>query len=92
MNDTSPHIYKKQYEIIAAKPLKERILMGLSMIDDARTIVENSIKLKNPTISKADLAVEVFKRFYKNDFSPELLNKIALEIYQYHNQEKESHA
>jgi hypothetical protein len=54
------------------------------MIDDARTIVENSIKIKNPSITKAELAVAVFKRFYKNDFSPELLEKIALSIYQYH--------
>jgi hypothetical protein len=84
MTDTPRHIYKMQHDIIVAKPMQERMLMGFAMIDDARTIVENSIKIKNPSITKAELAVAVFKRFYKNDFPPELLEKIALGIYQYH--------
>ena len=84
MTDTPRHIYKIQQDIIVAKPMRERMLMGFAMIDDARTMVENSIKIKNPSITKAELAVAVFKRFYKNDFSPELLEKIALGIYQYH--------
>jgi hypothetical protein len=56
MTDTPRHIYKMQHDIIVAKPMRERMLMGFAMIDDARTIVENSIKIKNPAITKAELA------------------------------------
>ena len=41
------------------------------MIDDYRKNIEDSIREENPQISANDLKIEVFRRFYKNDFSEE---------------------
>ncbi len=49
---------------------------GILMTDYVYQVVENSIKALHPAISKKSLKIEVFKRFYKNDFTPETLNKI----------------
>jgi hypothetical protein len=43
-------------------------------------IVENSIKAKNPSISERELVVEVFKRFYQDEFSAEKLEEICAAI------------
>ena len=75
---------KKQLEIYYSKTLNERFQMLVEIIENERRAVENSIRSDNPGISKPDLAADVFKRYYMNDFPPDELNKIAEEIRQYH--------
>ncbi len=41
----------------------------MQVIDDLRKNLENTIVAENPQISANDLKIEVFKRFYKDDFS-----------------------
>ena len=77
MNDTPKHILQKQYELIAAKPLKERLIGLFEMTELSRKIIQNQIKSKNPDISEIDLKVELFKTFYRFDYDKETLNKIA---------------
>jgi hypothetical protein len=77
MTDTPDFIYQKQFEIIFSKPIKERFLMGFDMIESVRSMVENSIRRENPTMSALDVRIAVFKRYYVNDFSPTQLEKIA---------------
>ncbi len=43
----------------------------MQIVDDYRKNLEESIIAENPQISAIDLKIEVFKRFYKNDFSEE---------------------
>ncbi len=69
--DTPKEIRKIQNQIFFQKTVQERFQIGIEMIEDAKKIVENSIKSKKPQISSIDLKIEVFKRFYKNDFSEE---------------------
>ena len=69
--DTPKEIRKIQNQIFFQKTVQERFQIGIEMIEDAKKIVENSIKSKNPQISIIDLKIEVFKRFYRNDFSEE---------------------
>ena len=76
MKDTPDHIYKKQHEIFMSLPLEVRFRQGMAMIDDGRKLVEQSIKNSNPNISEIDLKIEVFKAFYKKDFSDSELVKI----------------
>ncbi|GAH99844.1 unnamed protein product [marine sediment metagenome] len=85
MNDTTIEMRKKQLEIIFSKTPKERFMLGVEIINSVRTIVENSIKLENPGISKIDLKIAVFKRYYSKDFSENELNKIILSMKEYHN-------
>lgn len=85
MNDTSDEIRKKQYEIIFKMTEKERFEQGLEMISFGRLIVENSIKQNNPHLSEVDFKIEVFKRYYKNDFSLSEMENIKKAFYKYHN-------
>ena len=83
MNDTPKYIKQKQFEIIMAKPLKERMNELFEMTELSRKIIQNRIKVKKPDISEIDLKVELFKTFYRFDFEKETLNRIAENMRQF---------
>lgn len=76
MNDTSPDIEKKIYDLFESKSPLERIQMGCSMIDTSKYLITCAILRDHPNISKKDLRREIFLRFYGNDFDPEEQEKI----------------
>ena len=82
MNDTPKYILRKQYEIISAKPLKERIKGLFELTELSRKIIRNRIKNKFPGISETDLKIELFRIFYKQDFDKETLARIAEQMKQ----------
>jgi hypothetical protein len=82
--DTPDHIRKLQNEIFLKNSLSRRFELGFQMIEGVKKIVENSIRLKNPQISEIDLKVEVFERFYKNDFSEEKKKDIIRAMREYY--------
>lgn len=77
MNDTPKYIQQIQFEIIIAKPLKERLNGLFELTELSQKIIINRIKTKMPDISEIDLKVELFKIFYKFDYDKETLNRIA---------------
>lgn len=83
MIDTPKYILQKQFDIINAKPLKDKIDSLFEMTELSRKIILNQIKQKNPEFSEIDLKIELFKKFYKFDFDIETLNKIAEKMRQY---------
>jgi hypothetical protein len=87
MTDTPEFIRKKQIEIFLAKSEKDKWHLGLGMIDEVWNSVKKSILKEQPTLSEAELMVELFKRYYKNDFSINQIDKIAQNLLFYH-QEK----
>jgi hypothetical protein len=84
MSDTPEYIYQKQYEIITAKSLPERLKLAFDTIDLTRQWVESVIRHNHPDISEVDLAVAVFLRYYHNDFPEVQLEKIVESIRLYH--------
>ena len=76
MLDTTIDMQEKQLEIILAKSPKERASMGVDMIDFAYQTVKRSILIENPTLSEREVVIEIFKRYYSNDFSPKQLSII----------------
>lgn len=80
MNDTPKHILQKQYEIIAKLPLHERLIQVFDLTELSREMIKDRIKAENPMISEADLHIELFKVFYRNDFDTETLNQITGEM------------
>ena len=56
----------------------------MQLVDDYKKNLEDSIIAKNPQISEIDLKIEVFKRFYKNDFSKEKMEDIVKGFRNYH--------
>lgn len=83
MNDTPKHILQKQFDIIYAKPLKDKIAGLFEMTELSRKIILNQLKQKNPQLSEIDLKIELFKKFYKIDFDDETLNRIEEKMRQF---------
>lgn len=77
MNDTSPLMEKKMRELILKKTPSERVLMGCSMYETSRYLIKRFILENNPSISEKELRVEMFLKFYKDDFSAEECEKIV---------------
>lgn len=69
MQDTNDFIRKKQFEIIYAKPLEERVLMALKLMENAILIAENRIKRQHPTFSEIDIKIQRVKEFYADNFN-----------------------
>lgn len=84
MKDTSDEMRRKQYEIIMAFPLEERVRMACEMIEFSFQMAENLIKQKNPHITEGELRIEIFKAFYEKDFSAEEVARISEAIRAYH--------
>ena len=80
MKDTPKAIIRKQFEIIQAIPLQTRVANMFELTELSRTLIANRIREENPGISGIDLKVELFRRFYKSDFDPETLEKIAVRM------------
>jgi hypothetical protein len=88
MNDTPGYILHKQFEIINAKPLKERIVSLFEMTELSRKIIQNQLKVKHPEYSEIEIKVEMFKAFYRWDYDIETLNRIADNMKQFLLEEK----
>lgn len=80
MNDTPKHILQKQFDIVFARPMKDKIAGLFEMTELSRKIILNQLRQQRPELSEVDLKVELFKTFYKYDFDIETLNKIADEM------------
>ena len=73
-----------QKEIMMQKAAKERFEIAMQLTDDYKRNIENDIKEENPQISIGDLKIEVFRGFYKNDFSEEKMEDIVQGFREYH--------
>lgn len=71
MKDTSLEIQELQRSIWMQKPLRERVRLGMEMIDEGFAIVRRSIQINNPSFNEREVVVELFKRLYGNEFSEE---------------------
>jgi hypothetical protein len=76
MNDTHPDIAIRFQNLMMLKSGEQRLLMGCSMYDTAKQIVRSSIYNKHPQISAEQAKKEIFIRFYGQDFSQPVLEKI----------------
>ena len=83
MNDTPKHILQKQFEIIYAKPLCDKISGLFEMTELSRKIILNQLHLKHPELNEIELKVELFKTFYRFDFDNESLCRIAENMRQF---------
>jgi hypothetical protein len=61
-----------------------RFAIGDALSEFGQKLLEQSIRESNPEITKTELALEVFRRRYGSEFSPEELEKILASIRAYH--------
>ena len=83
MNDTPRYILQKQFEIIYAKPLKERLDGLFEMTELSRKIIQNQLVTKQPELTEIEIKIELFKAFYRFDFDKQTLNHIAEDMRQF---------
>lgn len=78
MNDTPKEILQKQFEIIYARPLHQKVADMFDLTELSRAIILNQLRQKHPEMTEVQLKVERFKIFYQNDFDQATLNRIAV--------------
>ena len=78
MEDTTPEMYKIRRSFLMNKTDSERFFMSVEMYEMFKAFVKSSILNEHPNISERELCKEIFKRFYKNDFSKDEMEKILL--------------
>lgn len=67
MKDTPVEIRQLQRDIIHSKTDRERVMMGVDMIESTRQIVLNSIREENPDLTDREMVAELFERYYAHE-------------------------
>lgn len=78
MNDTHPEVAAQFRDLMKAKSNEERLLMGCSMYDTAKQIVQSAVYNEHPGITPEKMKKEIFLRFYGLEFSRADKEKIFL--------------
>ena len=78
MNDTHPEVAAQFRDLMKAKSNEERLLMGCSMYDTAKQIVQSAVYNEHPGITPEEMRKEIFLRFYGLEFSRADKEKIFL--------------
>lgn len=69
MNDTNPAVDSQFRQLMMTKSQEERLLMGCSMYDAAKQIVESALFNQNPGITPQKIREKIFLRFYGAEFN-----------------------
>jgi hypothetical protein len=82
LKDTTYAMEALFHELMMKKSGQERMKMGFSMFNTARSQVMASIIMNNPDIDIKEIKKEIFLRFYRMEFDPEEQKKILMQIMQ----------
>ena len=69
MNDTHSEVGVLFQNLMRLKSNEQRLLMGCSMYDAAKQIVQSAIYSQRPAITPGEMKKEIFLRFYGLEFS-----------------------
>lgn len=83
-DDTRPETREVLIQLWRAKSEGERALHGFRMWNSFKNRIMSAIVAKNPDIGPIDLLVETFQCIYRNDFTPEEMERICERIRKYH--------
>lgn len=78
MNDTHPEVAAQFRDLMKAKSNEQRLLMGCSMFDTAKQIIQSAIYSQHPGITPEEMRKEIFLRFYGLEFSQAEREKMFL--------------
>jgi len=78
MNDTHPEVAAQFRDLMKARSNEQRLLMGCSMFDTAKQIIQSAIYSQHPGITPEEMRKEIFLRFYGLEFSQAAKEKIFL--------------
>ena len=69
MFDTHPDVEIRFRKLIMSKSGEQRLLMGCSMFDAAKKIVQSAMASQQPEITAQEMREGTFLRFYGQEFS-----------------------
>jgi hypothetical protein len=75
MRDTPPAVQERYEKLLMGRSAAERVRMACSMHDTAKAIVRAGIP-DDAWETQDNLKIEVFRRFYRLDFSEEEMGRI----------------
>jgi hypothetical protein len=76
MRDTPPAVDAMYRALLMSRTPGERVRMAASMHEAAKAIIRAGIP-DDCWETEADLRIEVFRRFYRQDFSPDEMARIV---------------
>ncbi len=79
MNDTSPEMAAKLRELFMRRSGEERLRMGCEMFSTARAIMTAALEAQG--YRGRELRKQIFLRTYRQDFTPEALDKICRDLF-----------
>ena len=80
MNDTSHEMESRYRDMIMERSGEERLMMGCSKFDAAKTLMQAGIPDHNPHASPADIRRAQFIQLYGHEFDAESRAKILAAI------------
>jgi hypothetical protein len=80
MNDTPPDVAREVEQLMAQRSGSDRLRMACEMFDLARALAVAAIRAAHPGISEEHLRIELFERFYGEDFSEQERARIVASI------------
>jgi len=80
MNDTSPDMESRYRAMIMERSGEERLKMGCSMFDAAKTLMQAGILDQNPRASPAEIRRALFMQLYGHEFNAASRAKILAAI------------
>jgi hypothetical protein len=80
MNDTSPEMESRYRALIMERSGEERLIMGCSMFDAAKALMQAGILEQNPHISPAEIRRALFMQLYGHEFNADSRAKILAAI------------
>ncbi len=80
MNDTAPEIDERFRAMLLARTGEERLIMGCTMRETARALVEASLLEQDPHASMEAIRKGLFLRFYGHEFDAKTRTNILAAI------------
>lgn len=85
MQDTPPHIEKKQLEIWLSKTTEQRFAIGFAQIEAGYNATLNRLRKNHPEKTERELIAELAKEWYAKDFSEEQMQEFMKRIVEWKN-------
>ena len=80
MHDTTPEMDERYRAMLMSLSGEQRLMMGCSMFDTAKALMQAGIQEKNPQASIAEVRQALFIQLYGHEFDPDTRAKILAAI------------
>jgi hypothetical protein len=80
VNDTSPKVAALMHRLLMQRTPEERVLMGFSMFDSARKLVEAGLAASGLVEGTLEFRRSYLARMYAGELTPEQIDRIAARL------------